>query len=224
MWSISIVLYHIYETSANIRSQFNFFSRGLRTSTPPFPFFFLPHFLMTQHQTTLMEPLLTHNLANAKPNYDYDVINWFERVSHNAAFVQTQLLTQILKQNYGVEYLNKWLGNYNILEMDACALESLFSSVVPLASHADFEPFIQRIADGDTAPLLTQQPITTLSLRYHIISITFFFCFLVLNFLHFMVMFITIKNQNTGHSDRDHLCLSPSHSAKSMLVLVFFYS
>ncbi|BAT90176.1 Indole-3-acetic acid-amido synthetase [Vigna angularis] len=119
---------------------------------------------MPKHQTTLMEPVLTHNPGNAKPNYDYDVINWFEHVSHNAGFVQTQLLTQILKQNYGVEYLKKWLGNYNILEMDACALESLFCSVVPLASHADFEPFIQRIADGDTAPLLTQRPITTLSL------------------------------------------------------------
>jgi len=128
---------------------------------------------MPQHQPTLMEPLLTHNPGNGNPNYRYDVINWFEHVSQNAAYVQTQLLAQILKQNYGVEYLNKWLGNYNILEIDACALESLFSSVVPLASHADFEPFIQRIADGDTAPLLTQQPITTLSLRYHPLSSAF---------------------------------------------------
>jgi len=121
---------------------------------------------MPQHQATAMEPVLSYNPGNGKTNHDYDVISWFEDVSQNAGYVQTQLLSQILKQNYGVEYLKKWLGNYNILEMDACALESLFSSVVPLASHADFEPFIQRIADGDTVPLLTQQPITTLSLRY----------------------------------------------------------
>ena len=124
---------------------------------------------MPQHQPTLMEPVLSYNNStnNGNGNSDYDIISWFEDVSQNAGFVQTQLLFQILKQNYGVEYLKKWLGSYNILEMDACALESLFSSVVPLASHADFEPFMQRIADGDTTPLLTQQPITTLSLRYH---------------------------------------------------------
>ncbi|RDX83685.1 Indole-3-acetic acid-amido synthetase GH3.10, partial [Mucuna pruriens] len=117
---------------------------------------------MPQHQATLMEPLLSYNNGNGNSNYD--IISWFEYVSQNAGSVQTQLLCQILKQNCGVEYLKKWLGNYNILEMEACALESLFSSVVPLASHADFEPFIQQIADGDTGPLLTQQPITTLSL------------------------------------------------------------
>lgn len=95
---------------------------------------------------------------------DFDIITWFEDVSKNAGSVQTETLCKILKQNYGVEYLNKWLGSYNISEMDACALESLFTSVVPLASHADFESYIQKIADGNTGPILTQQPITTLSL------------------------------------------------------------
>jgi len=97
---------------------------------------------------------------------DFDIITWFEDVSKNAASVQTQTLCSILKQNCGVEYLKKWLGSYNISDMDACELESLFTSLVPLASHADLEPYIQKIADGDTAPILTQQPITTLSLRY----------------------------------------------------------
>ncbi|TKY48837.1 indole-3-acetic acid-amido synthetase GH3.5 [Spatholobus suberectus] len=95
---------------------------------------------------------------------DFDIITWFEDMSKNAGSVQTQTLCRILKQNCGVEYLKKWLGSYNISEMDASALESLFTSVVPLASHADFEPYIQKIADGDTGPILTQQPITTLSL------------------------------------------------------------
>ncbi|KAJ1376542.1 GH3 family [Sesbania bispinosa] len=114
-----------------------------------------------------METVLSYNNGNGtngNGNTDYDIISWFEDVTQNAGSVQSQILSHILKQNYGVEYLKKWLGNYNIPEMEACALESLFTSVVPLASHADFEPFIQRIADGDTAPLLTQQPITTLSL------------------------------------------------------------
>lgn len=96
---------------------------------------------------------------------DYDIISWFEEVSENAGRVQTETLRRILELNYGVEYLKKWLGDIiNIQEMDATALESLYTSLVPLASHADLEPFIQRIADGDTSPTLTLQPITTLSL------------------------------------------------------------
>ncbi|PNX98216.1 indole-3-acetic acid-amido synthetase [Trifolium pratense] len=105
------------------------------------------------------------NINNGSGCFDYEkIITWFEDVSKNTSSVQTQILSNILKQNHGVEYLKKWLGAYNVLEMEPCALESLFTSLVPIASHADFEPFIQRISDGDSTPLLTQQPITTLSL------------------------------------------------------------
>ncbi|XP_028808501.1 indole-3-acetic acid-amido synthetase GH3.10 [Neltuma alba] len=121
---------------------------------------------MPQHQpSSLMEPvLLTLSYGNGGTGHDCDILSWFEDVTNNAGSVQSQMLSKILKQNCGVEYLKKWLGDYNIQDMDDSALESLFTSVVPLASHADFEPFILRIADGDTAPLLTQQAMTTLSL------------------------------------------------------------
>ncbi|KAK9285517.1 hypothetical protein L1049_024711 [Liquidambar formosana] len=101
---------------------------------------------------------------NDKTNGEYDIRSWFEDIAENAGFVQTQTLRRILELNFGVEYLKKWLGDINIQEMEASALESLYTSLVPLASHADLQPYIQRIADGDTAPILTQQPITTLSL------------------------------------------------------------
>ncbi|XP_057956379.1 indole-3-acetic acid-amido synthetase GH3.10 [Malania oleifera] len=98
-------------------------------------------------------------------NGDYcDIIGWFESISENAGMVQTETLRRILEQNSGVEYLRKWLGDVKIQELEASALESLYASLVPLASHADLEPYIHRIADGETSPLLTQQPITTLSL------------------------------------------------------------
>ncbi|KAL2331729.1 hypothetical protein Fmac_019310 [Flemingia macrophylla] len=103
-------------------------------------------------------------ITNGNCTSNFDIFSWFEDVSKNAASTQTRTLCRILKQNCGVEYLKKWLGNYNVSEMDACELESLFTSVVPLVSHSDIEPYIQKIADGDTAPILTQQPITTLSL------------------------------------------------------------
>ncbi|CAN1231545.1 Indole-3-acetic acid-amido synthetase GH3.10 [Linum perenne] len=47
--------------------------------------------------------------------------------------------------------------------MEDSELESFFSRSVPLASHLDLEPYIQRVADGDSA-LLTRHPIVTLSL------------------------------------------------------------
>ncbi|GJT15985.1 indole-3-acetic acid-amido synthetase GH3.10 [Tanacetum coccineum] len=94
-----------------------------------------------------------------------DAMNWFEEVAMNAKKVQTETLKKILEMNYGVEYLQKWLGNIDdVGSMDGEELESLYGSKVPLASHADLEPYIQRIADGDTSPLLTKQLITTLSL------------------------------------------------------------
>lgn len=94
-----------------------------------------------------------------------DIIEWFETVAKEAATVQTETLRRILHQNSGAEYLKKWLGDVNLQDVEASALESLYTSLVPLASHADLEPYIQRIADGETTPLLTQEPITTLSLR-----------------------------------------------------------
>lgn len=104
--------------------------------------------------------------ATYNGNGDTQIISWFEETTENVAAVQRQTLRRILELNHGVECLKKWLGNIRLQDiMNENALESLFATMVPLVSHADFEPYIQRIADGETAPLITQQPITTLSLR-----------------------------------------------------------
>ncbi|KAK4848543.1 hypothetical protein QYF36_014387 [Acer negundo] len=39
-----------------------------------------------------------------------------------------------------------------------------FKACVPLVTHKDLEPYMQRIADGDTSPILTGKAITTISL------------------------------------------------------------
>lgn len=93
-----------------------------------------------------------------------DVIGWFEHVSEKACKAQRETLRRILELNSGVEYLRKWLGAVDVEEMDDDTLETLFTSLVPIVSHADLDPYIQRIADGETSPLLTQEPITVLSL------------------------------------------------------------
>lgn len=100
------------------------------------------------------------------PNNDVGcVVDWFDDVAERAADVQTETLRRILEQNWGVEYLEKWLGGVRVQDLDAPALEKLYTSLVPLVSHADLEPYVQRIADGDMKPTLTREPITTLSLR-----------------------------------------------------------
>ncbi|KAK4788643.1 hypothetical protein SAY86_019962 [Trapa natans] len=94
------------------------------------------------------------------------MVRWFEDVTARAVEVQAETLRRILMANRGVEYLSQWLGTTmpTFDEMEPVELESLYTALVPLASHGDFEPYFQRIADGDRAPLLTQQPIELLSL------------------------------------------------------------
>ena len=109
------------------------------------------------------------NRQHSNVNFDYDdrndIISWFERVTENASLVQTQTLRRILELNHNTEYLKRWLGDIKIQELEDSALEKLYKNLMTLSTYADFEPFIQRIADGDTSPLLTQQPITTFSIR-----------------------------------------------------------
>lgn len=96
-----------------------------------------------------------------------DIIGWFDGVAERAASAQTETLRRIIEMNHRTEYLSKWLGSdTEIQQAEGEELERMYTRRVPLVNHADLEPYIQRIADGDDSPVLTQEPITTLSLRY----------------------------------------------------------
>uniref|UniRef100_A0A0D9UYE3 Uncharacterized protein n=1 Tax=Leersia perrieri TaxID=77586 RepID=A0A0D9UYE3_9ORYZ len=86
-----------------------------------------------------------------------EVIAEFERLTKDAAIVQRETLRRILAENAGVEYLRD-LGLAGRTDPDS------FRSCVPLATHADLEPYIERIADGDSSPILTAKPATSISL------------------------------------------------------------
>ncbi|XP_047335017.1 indole-3-acetic acid-amido synthetase GH3.10 [Impatiens glandulifera] len=103
---------------------------------------------------------------------EMEIIRWFEEeVAEEAGRTQTETLRRILEENCGVEYLRKYMGD-DIISLssssssmeEAVLLEEMYRKLVPLSSHSDFDPFIHRIADGDTSPLLTLNPITALSL------------------------------------------------------------
>ncbi|KAJ1281965.1 hypothetical protein BS78_03G013500 [Paspalum vaginatum] len=85
------------------------------------------------------------------------VIAEFEALTRDAAAVQRDTLRRILADNACAEYLR---GRGLAGRTDAAS----FRACVPLATHADIEPYIARIADGDASAVLTAKPITSISL------------------------------------------------------------
>ncbi|CAL9152984.1 unnamed protein product [Musa hybrid cultivar] len=85
------------------------------------------------------------------------VIDEFEALTKDASRTQRETLQKILEQNGEAEYLHKFgLGGRTDPES--------FKACIPLVTHCDLEPYIQRIADGDTSPVLTGKPISSISL------------------------------------------------------------
>ncbi|GFP94609.1 probable indole-3-acetic acid-amido synthetase gh3.5 [Phtheirospermum japonicum] len=81
----------------------------------------------------------------------------FELMSMDAGRVQKETLKKILEENCETEYLLKWglNGKTDTNSYKAC---------VPIVTHKDLEPYIQRIADGEKTSILTRNPIFTISL------------------------------------------------------------
>lgn len=87
-------------------------------------------------------------------------IQEFEALTRDAGRVQKETLRKILEENCTTEYLQK-------CGLDGKTDAESFAKCVPLVTHKDLEPYIQRIVDGDVSPILTGKPITTISLRYY---------------------------------------------------------
>ncbi|KAI3449250.1 hypothetical protein Pfo_005915 [Paulownia fortunei] len=85
------------------------------------------------------------------------VVEEFESLSMDAGRVQRETLKKILEENGETEYLLKW-GLNGSTDPDS------FQARVPLVTHKDLEPYIQRIADGEKSSILTGKPISTISL------------------------------------------------------------
>ncbi|KAL6982009.1 Jasmonoyl--L-amino acid synthetase jar4 [Sarracenia purpurea var. burkii] len=86
-----------------------------------------------------------------------ELIEEFEMVTKDAERVQRDTLQKILEENGRTEYLQKW-------GLNGRTDPESFKACVPLVTHQDLEPFIQRIVKGDASPILTGKPITTISL------------------------------------------------------------
>jgi jasmonic acid-amino synthetase len=87
-----------------------------------------------------------------------ETISEFEALTREAGRVQQDTLKRILEANADAEYLARF-------GLDGRTDAESYKSCVPLCEHGDVQPFIQRVADGDSSPVITGKPITALSLR-----------------------------------------------------------
>ncbi|RHN40219.1 putative GH3 family protein [Medicago truncatula] len=84
-------------------------------------------------------------------------IQEFEALSTDAEKVQMNTLKRILEDNASAQYLQN-------LGLNGKTDPESFKACVPLVTHKDSEPYINRIIDGDASPILTTKPITAMSL------------------------------------------------------------
>ncbi|KAJ7951268.1 jasmonic acid-amido synthetase JAR1-like [Quillaja saponaria] len=85
------------------------------------------------------------------------VIDEFEALTKDADRAQKETLKKILEDNGSAEYLQN-------LGLNGRTNPESFKDCVPVVTHKELEPYIQRIVDGDDSAILTGKPIKTISL------------------------------------------------------------
>ena len=101
------------------------------------------------------------NLCKTSLSHNHDMArDGFEEMLARAGEVQEAVLEAILLRNSGTEYLQSYISACDY-PIDIAS----FKRCIPIVSHAHLFPFFQRIADGDTSPIFTTDPVKALSLR-----------------------------------------------------------
>lgn len=103
------------------------------------------------------------------------VLQFIEDVTANADEVQKRVLAEILSCNANVEYLQRHgLNSHTDRET--------FKNTMPVITYEDIHTEINRIANGDTSPILCSKPISEFLTRYAAKVTIFVFNFNCLNF------------------------------------------
>lgn len=101
------------------------------------------------------------------------MLQFIEDVTINADEVQKKVLEEILSRNAHVEYLRKQ-------GISGQTDRETFKKLVPVITYEDVQPYINRIANGDTSPILCSKPISEFLTRWVIISFAWidsWYCF-----------------------------------------------
>ncbi|XP_024534171.1 indole-3-acetic acid-amido synthetase GH3.5 [Selaginella moellendorffii] len=80
-------------------------------------------------------------------------LQFIEKVTSEAAEVQSAVLSAILERNAHTEYLKRH-------GLNGRTDKTSFRQCLPVITYEDLEPEIQRIANGDTSPILSAHPIS----------------------------------------------------------------
>nr|XP_027102235.1 indole-3-acetic acid-amido synthetase GH3.17-like [Coffea arabica] len=84
------------------------------------------------------------------------LLELLEKVTADASQIQDELLQEILTTNANTQYLKGFLNGYSD--------KQLFKKAVPVVEYQDIEPFVDRIANGESSHLISAHPITELLL------------------------------------------------------------
>eukprot|EP01018_Ginkgo_biloba_P021686 Gb_31649 [translate_table: standard] len=84
---------------------------------------------------------------------DNKALQFIEKVTSNADEVQSQVLSEILSANAHTHYLTRF-------PLNGRTDRSSFKKCLPVISYEDVEEDILRIANGDTSPILSANPIS----------------------------------------------------------------
>lgn len=80
-------------------------------------------------------------------------LTYIEDVTSNADEIQQRVLAEILSSSAHVEYLQRH-------GLDGRTDWDTFKKVMPVVTYEDLKPDIDRIANGDTSPILCSKPIS----------------------------------------------------------------
>ncbi|KAK4286218.1 hypothetical protein QN277_002805 [Acacia crassicarpa] len=90
----------------------------------------------------------THQMGNRER-----ALKYIEDVTGNAADIQINVLSEILSRSAHVEYLRRH-------GLDGRTDPHSFKNFIPVVTYDDLKPDIDRIANGDTSPILSSKPIS----------------------------------------------------------------
>ncbi|KAJ7981368.1 putative Indole-3-acetic acid-amido synthetase GH3.3, partial [Quillaja saponaria] len=90
---------------------------------------------------------------NMVADYNKKALNFIKEVTSKADEIQKQVLSEILTQNANIEYLQRH-------GLDGCTDRETFKKMIPVVDYENIKPDIDRIANGNTSPILCYEPIS----------------------------------------------------------------
>lgn len=107
-------------------------------------------------------PKVAHKSSVAEINKEK--LEFIEEVTKNADEIQKRVLAEILHRNANVEYLKRHGLNRHFDR-------NSFKKIMPVVTYEDILPDINRIALGDTSPILCADPVSEFLTRFNSLSL-----------------------------------------------------